>query len=162
MTRCLFHTISGEVDVSFIALTQECFVPFSLLILSTLFCAYPLVPAFCHLDLGRVHPEQSVATGHKDGGFVFRATRSIKKGEEIRACYGHFPNNELVLVYGFALDDNVDDGVILADGADETVAWFQRTLLEVCLWGPSSLPLINFRWPDTSSATGNFLAEACL
>lgn len=93
----------------------------------------PFAKGFCRLHFGRFCLWQKVATAHQEGGgFVFRATASIRKGEEIRACYGHFPNNELALVYGFVLDDNVDDGVTLADGADETVAWFQKILLEVC------------------------------
>jgi hypothetical protein len=68
------------------------------------------------------------------GGAVgLRAARPLVKGECLRLCYGPFPNDKLLLDYGFSDEENPHDFVRLPAGAlsyalQESVANFQRAL----------------------------------
>eukprot|EP00741_Cyanophora_paradoxa_P012494 tig00020610_g12073.t1 len=46
-----------------------------------------------------------------DGGFAVLATRDIAKGEPVTACYGEFPNAQLLVDGGFVVKGNVHDSV---------------------------------------------------
>lgn len=57
------------------------------------------------VNYGRISPET--------GALSFRLARSCTRGEECFLSYGHLPNLNLLLYYGFALEDNPNDSVPL-------------------------------------------------
>ena len=66
-------------------------------------------------------------------GVGVRAVRNLNAGESLRLNYGDLPNDDLVLDYGFVVEENPHDFVRLPAGAlsyalQESVASFQRVL----------------------------------
>ena len=89
-------------------------------VVATRACFYPpggntasekqaLLPCF---DLINHHATDDNCTGEYVAGrgvFVARATRAIKKGQQVYLSYGHLPNSLLLMRYGFTLVDNPHD-----------------------------------------------------
>ncbi|KAI0468984.1 SET domain-containing protein [Xylaria cf. heliscus] len=67
----------------------------------------PVADLFNHADEGGCH----VAFG--GDGFAFRATAPCRKGEEVRICYGRHGGDFLLVEYGFVMQGNCWDEVLL-------------------------------------------------
>ena len=78
----------------------------------------PLLDGFNHA------PEREGATrlAHRDGAFELRANRDFEPGDEATICYGKLANDELLLRFGFCVDDSVDECVPLPGCAQEIEA----------------------------------------
>ncbi|KAI0543747.1 SET domain-containing protein [Xylaria curta] len=84
----------------------------------------PVADLFNHADEGGCH----VAFG--GDGFAFRATVPCRKGEEVRICYGRHGGDFLLVEYGFVMQDNCWDEVLLDEVVLKRLDEAQKTRLE--------------------------------
>ncbi|KAI0192811.1 SET domain-containing protein [Astrocystis sublimbata] len=66
-------------------------------------------------DLFNHAAEADCHTAYGGDGFSFRATKDIKEGEEVRICYGQHGGDFLLVEYGFVMEGNCWDEVLLDD-----------------------------------------------
>ncbi|KAI1097734.1 SET domain-containing protein [Jackrogersella minutella] len=71
-------------------------------------CLQPVADLFNHSDEGC-----NVAFDHE--GFAVKSTFAYAKGEEVKICYGRHSGDFLLVEYGFVMDDNRWDEVLLDD-----------------------------------------------
>ncbi|KAI0162022.1 SET domain-containing protein [Xylariaceae sp. FL1272] len=67
----------------------------------------PVADLFNHTDEGGCH------VAYASDGYSFRATVPFKKGDEVKICYGRHSNDFLLIEYGFTMDENAWDEVVL-------------------------------------------------
>ncbi|CAL5866511.1 uncharacterized protein PFLUO_LOCUS720 [Penicillium psychrofluorescens] len=61
------------------------------------------------------HSDAACDVHFSEEGYVFRATKAYKAGEEVFISYGTHPNDFLLAEYGFFLDENSSDAIYLDD-----------------------------------------------
>ncbi|KAI1445593.1 SET domain-containing protein [Annulohypoxylon stygium] len=71
-------------------------------------CLQPVADLFNHGDEGC-----NVAFDHE--GFAVKSMRAYAEGEEVKICYGRHSGDFLLVEYGFVMDDNRWDEVLLDD-----------------------------------------------
>ncbi|KAI0857317.1 SET domain-containing protein [Xylaria cubensis] len=84
----------------------------------------PVADLFNHADEGGCH----VAFG--GDGFAFRATAPCRKGEEVKICYGRHGNDFLLAEYGFVMQENCWDEVLLDEVVLKRLDETQKKRLE--------------------------------
>ncbi|KAI1478281.1 SET domain-containing protein [Daldinia eschscholtzii] len=72
-------------------------------------CLQPVADLFNHTDEGGCN----VAFDHE--GFSIKATRGYAHGEEVKICYGRHSGDFLLVEYGFVMDENRWDEILLDD-----------------------------------------------
>ena len=63
--------------------------------------------------------------GGGDGDFVVRATRDVRKGEELVTSYGERDDRHFFLFFGFLPEPNPHNGVALFRGLEEAAVWYE-------------------------------------
>ncbi|KAI1766754.1 SET domain-containing protein [Hypoxylon sp. FL1150] len=71
-------------------------------------CLQPVADLFNHGDEGC-----NVAFDHQ--GFTFKAVQEYTEGDEVKICYGRHSGDFLLVEYGFVMDENKWDEVLLDD-----------------------------------------------
>ncbi|KAI1398597.1 SET domain-containing protein [Hypoxylon fuscum] len=69
-------------------------------------CLQPVADLFNHGDAG-------CSVAFDNNGFYFKARQEYKKGDEVKICYGRHSGDFLLVEYGFVMDENKWDEVLL-------------------------------------------------
>ncbi|KXJ93752.1 hypothetical protein Micbo1qcDRAFT_220387 [Microdochium bolleyi] len=75
----------------------------------------PVADLFNHTDADAGEHQGACSVTFDYRGFQFSATRPYTAGEEVHICYGRHGNDKLLVEYGFAMDGNRWDEVLLDD-----------------------------------------------
>ncbi|KAI1460070.1 SET domain-containing protein [Annulohypoxylon moriforme] len=86
-------------------------------------CLQPVADLFNHGDEG-------CNVAFDDEGFAVKSMRAYAKGEEVKICYGRHSGDFLLVEYGFVMDDNRWDEVLLDDVLLSRLSARQKERLE--------------------------------
>ncbi|CAJ2504544.1 Uu.00g119380.m01.CDS01 [Anthostomella pinea] len=86
-------------------------------------CLQPVADLFNHGDEG-------CNVSFDTHGFAIKALQPYAQGDEVKICYGRHSGDFLLVEYGFVMDDNRWDEVVLDDVVLPRLSWRQKQRLE--------------------------------
>ncbi|KAF3069048.1 Ribosomal lysine N-methyltransferase set11 [Daldinia childiae] len=87
-------------------------------------CLQPVADLFNHTDIGGCN------VAFDDEGFSIKATCAYAQGDEVKICYGRHSGDFLLVEYGFAMDENRWDEILLDEVLLSRLSERQKERLE--------------------------------
>ncbi|KAI1645845.1 SET domain-containing protein [Daldinia loculata] len=87
-------------------------------------CLQPVADLFNHTDTGGCN------VAFDDEGFSIKATRAYAQGDEVKICYGRHNGDFLLVEYGFVMDENRWDEILLDEVLLSRLSERQKERLE--------------------------------